>query len=405
MHKSLQRLTKQVRTFQSFNRLPSTASILRCLSNNKTDEIANFDGSMPDTTDPNFKTPLLSPDLAAPEKHYSRSRTMASSNMLADTFPVPSFTYARQADKRKLPQSIAHRGYKTKYPENTMAAFRGAIEEGRAHAIETDIHLTKDDVVVLSHDPNLKRCFGREEKIIDCDWSFLAQLKTTRAPHTTMPRLRDLLEYIAQPDLQEKWILLDIKLDNDADNVMRLIARTLSEVDPGSNIWKKRVVLGIWAAKYLPLCVHYLPEYPVAYIGFSTFYARQFLKVPNVGFNMFQKTLLGPIGARFIRDVQKADRALYLWTVNEVNMMKWSIQKGVDGVITDDPETFNEVCDNWTDTQKRVHPTWKQWAYTFWLYIIMALFSIPLRHRLPGSVNSFLKAERAKVKLAVPNDI
>lgn len=49
-----------------------------------------------------------------------------------------------------MPQAIAHRGYKAKHPENTMGAFQGAVE-AKAHAIETDIHLTKDNVVVLSH--------------------------------------------------------------------------------------------------------------------------------------------------------------------------------------------------------------------------------------------------------------
>ena len=49
-----------------------------------------------------------------------------------------------------MPQAIAHRGYKAKHPENTMGAFRGAVH-AKAHAMETDIHLTKDDVVVLSH--------------------------------------------------------------------------------------------------------------------------------------------------------------------------------------------------------------------------------------------------------------
>jgi glycerophosphoryl diester phosphodiesterase len=49
-----------------------------------------------------------------------------------------------------LPQAIAHRGFKAKYPENTMKAFQAAVEVG-ANAVETDIHLTKDGVVVLSH--------------------------------------------------------------------------------------------------------------------------------------------------------------------------------------------------------------------------------------------------------------
>ena len=51
---------------------------------------------------------------------------------------------------RRKPQAIAHRGYKAKFPENTMGAFRGAVEVG-ADGLETDLHLTRDGVVVLSH--------------------------------------------------------------------------------------------------------------------------------------------------------------------------------------------------------------------------------------------------------------
>lgn len=50
----------------------------------------------------------------------------------------------------KVPQAIAHRGYKAKYPENSMIAFRAAVDIG-AHALETDLHLSQDGVVVLSH--------------------------------------------------------------------------------------------------------------------------------------------------------------------------------------------------------------------------------------------------------------
>lgn len=61
------------------------------------------------------------------------------------------FTSARiDRHGRRMPQAIAHRGFKARYPENTMAAFRAAVEAG-AHAIETDVHLTKDGIVVLSH--------------------------------------------------------------------------------------------------------------------------------------------------------------------------------------------------------------------------------------------------------------
>ena len=49
-----------------------------------------------------------------------------------------------------MPQAIAHRGYRAKFPENSLVAFEAAIGAG-AHALETDLHLTRDKVVVLSH--------------------------------------------------------------------------------------------------------------------------------------------------------------------------------------------------------------------------------------------------------------
>lgn len=61
-----------------------------------------------------------------------------------------AYSAGRGSDRRSLPQAIAHRGYKAVYPENTLDAFRGALAVG-AHALETDLHLSRDGVVVLSH--------------------------------------------------------------------------------------------------------------------------------------------------------------------------------------------------------------------------------------------------------------
>lgn len=55
-----------------------------------------------------------------------------------------------QEDGTPLPYAIAHRGYKAAYAENTMVAFEAAVQVG-AHAIETDLHLSQDGVVMLSH--------------------------------------------------------------------------------------------------------------------------------------------------------------------------------------------------------------------------------------------------------------
>ncbi|MBQ7334970.1 MAG: glycerophosphodiester phosphodiesterase [Clostridia bacterium] len=67
----------------------------------------------------------------------------------------------------------AHRGWCAKYPENTMEAFRAAIELG-VDQIETDVRITKDGELVLIHDATLERTTNGTGKVID---KTLAELK------------------------------------------------------------------------------------------------------------------------------------------------------------------------------------------------------------------------------------
>lgn len=122
-------------------------------------------------------------------------------------------TTSTRGGAHHLPQAIAHRGFKAQYPENTLLAFRTALDEAGAHALETDLHLSRDGVVVLSHDGTLKRCFGIEDKKInECDWDYLKTLETVREPRQRMPRLEDLLGLLAEEGRGGGWVLLDIKV-------------------------------------------------------------------------------------------------------------------------------------------------------------------------------------------------
>lgn len=58
--------------------------------------------------------------------------------------------------RRARPLSIAHRGHSIEYPENTTEAYRKAIELG-VEAIECDVNLTRDGVLVMMHDATLDR--------------------------------------------------------------------------------------------------------------------------------------------------------------------------------------------------------------------------------------------------------
>ena len=59
----------------------------------------------------------------------------------------------------------AHRGCSTKYPENTMAAFRAAVE-AEVDQIEIDVHETKDGELVIIHDDKVDRTTDGKGKVI-----------------------------------------------------------------------------------------------------------------------------------------------------------------------------------------------------------------------------------------------
>jgi tubulin gamma len=255
----------------------------------------------------------------------------------------------------------------------------------------------------------LKRCFGRPEKIIDCDYEFLSKLRTLKEPHDAMPRLVDLLEYLKQPGLEDIWVMLDIKvcilsvlqqtsinvhrhtyrltknagkLDNDTETVMRLIALSIASVSPSPNRpWQSRILLGCWAAKYLPFCSKYLPGFPITHIGISILYASHWRKVLNISFNMLQFTLMTPWGRSFTRKAQRDNRPVFAWTVNAERHMRWDIRHGLDGVITDDPKRFLEIRREWREGMRDGNGLGVlMWLRVVWFNLLTMVFGAVYRY-------------------------
>ncbi|KAI0412689.1 PLC-like phosphodiesterase [Xylaria grammica] len=244
---------------------------------------------------------------------------------------------------KPVPQTIGHRGFKAAAPENTMAAFRAATAAG-ADALETDLHLTRDGVVVLCHDETLQRCYGNEAKVRDLDWSEISQLRTLREPHEPMPRLVDLLEYLELPGLEDIWLMLDIKTHDGAEEMMKKVAEALASV-PSKTPWATRVTPCCWNATYIKLSMTYLPDYPITHLGFSLSYARCLIDIPNISFSMMWQTIASPFGKSFLRDMKQLGIPVYVWTVNEEAWMEWCVRKEVSGIITDEVALCREVCD------------------------------------------------------------
>ncbi|OKL62947.1 hypothetical protein UA08_01765 [Talaromyces atroroseus] len=269
--------------------------------------------------------------------------------------------YAKDG-KTRLPQYVAHRGFNRIYPENTKSAFTAAIDVG-CHGIETDVQITKDGVVVISHDSSLNRCFGIDKLIKDCDWEYLSTLWTTREPRERMLRLSDLLDFLNAPSNAHVWVLLDIKRNNDVKVIIKKIAEVVKSGPYASQPWYSRIVLGCWTPAYFPSCKEHLPDFQAALIGYNVVGARNVLHtVPSISFNTHFKSVKGPLGYGFVdavhgnKNSEDGKRKLiFTWTVNAARDMRWAIRNNFDAILTDDPALCKQICDSWDDAYAQRH--------------------------------------------------
>lgn len=111
---------------------------------------------------------------------------------------------------RVQPLIVAHRGTPMIQPENTMASFHLALAQ-RADALETDLHFTRDDQIVLFHDQTLDRMTDGHGPLNQYTYSELKQ-RNTRAPggQLTSSRIPTLAQLIEETDAGVP-LLLELK--------------------------------------------------------------------------------------------------------------------------------------------------------------------------------------------------
>lgn len=121
--------------------------------------------------------------------------------------------------ERNRPLVVAHRGTPTIQPENTLDSFALALAQG-ADALETDLHFTRDNQIVLFHDHTLDRMTDGQGPLKECTYSDLKR-RNTRAPggQLTGAKIPTLVELIETTGAQIPLLLelKDARFANPAD--------------------------------------------------------------------------------------------------------------------------------------------------------------------------------------------
>lgn len=156
----------------------------------------------------------------------------------------------------------AHRGlHDENLPENSMAAFKAALDNG--YGIELDIHLIKDGTLAVMHDTDMKRTTGQEGKITDLT---AAELPNYHLGGTeeTIPTFRQVLDLFAG----KAPLIIELKEDHNAEALVDAAVKAMEGYE------------GPWCMEsFDPRCVYYLKKkYPEVIRGQLT---EKYTAAPN----------------------------------------------------------------------------------------------------------------------------
>ncbi len=237
--------------------------------------------------------------------------------------------------KHKTPIAFAHRGGASDAPENTMPAFQRAIDLGYIY-IETDVHVTRDGVLLAFHDDDLSRTCGRPGLICELDYAEVSQARVNGVE--PIPRLEDLIA---------TWPDAHINIDCKSDQALQPLEARLARGD-----LFERVCIGSFSDKRLnhlretfgdKLCTSMGPR-DVTKLRLGS-WVRTTGKFRNIHAAQVPVSQ-GPltiVDRKFVDAAHRADLQVHVWTIDDPVEMGRLLDLDVDGIMTDRPEILKKV--------------------------------------------------------------
>ncbi len=230
------------------------------------------------------------------------------------------------------PGIVGHRGASAHAPENTLAAFRRALEDG-AQLLECDVHLSADGQVVVMHDETVDRTAAPDSPLRTGAISDLtrAQLDAVLlADGERVPSLAELLEMSTAP------LFIEVKVASAAKAVAELL-RALPSGSPAA------------ASTVISFHADALAEIrrgagaPVSYLVEQV--DEQAIAVAReLGADGIGPSIKG-LSLRAAEAVHEAGLVVNPWTVNTVAQLEVALACGVDTITTDDPAWVQRELD------------------------------------------------------------
>ena len=235
---------------------------------------------------------------------------------------------------------VAHRGASGHAPENTMAAFRRAVEMG-AQFIETDLQITRDARVIAIHDLTLDRTTDghgpvhhqslKEIRALDAGKWFTSSPPESFAGER-IPTLKEIFQFA-----QERDVNFYLELKSGANwGVEHAVVAAVRELGAIA-----RVVILSFDSSTLD-SVYRLDE--TIMTGFLCEIPSNDLVERSVRVGARQLAPRGDlVTPALVKKAHNAGLQVVTWTINEPEQMRRLIDAGVDGIMTDFPDRLVQV--------------------------------------------------------------
>lgn len=232
---------------------------------------------------------------------------------------------------------IAHRGLSSRAPENTLAAFRLALDEG-FDWIETDVDILGDGTPVLIHDTSLERTTNRCGRYYDLSVGELEGIDAGGwfAPEfcgEPLPTLANLVDLMNETGLNAN---VEIKSNEEgAARTMQLIEAVAAELErlkPG-----REVIVSSFNHVLLAKFKEAAPQWDVACLYETVALYDDWRSI----LELVGATYIHPedsyLTERTVAAFKEAGFGINVWTVNQTARANQLFNWGVDGVISDVP--------------------------------------------------------------------
>ena len=237
---------------------------------------------------------------------------------------------------------VAHRGASAQYPENTLLAFRQAIQQG-VDMLEIDIHHTADDELVVIHDPTLERTTSGHGNICDYSLEEIRQLDAGQGER--IPLLNEVIQMAREAQIR---LCVEIKGRTEAEElaIAESVIRELETSD-----FLSQAIVTSFSPQALLRVKAIQPEVstmldPSPQDGSLTPrpICEQALRAGENCVSYDFRFLTPAI----VRECQLTGLTLWPWDPDEPDDIKQVINLDVHGIMTNRPDILNKVIHEFT---------------------------------------------------------